>query len=101
MVWRLTHVDGGREDLRLREHSEAIAQLGHVVVGLLRICVNRLHALEGNHWIKLVRREGSGARVNRIEDSVENARLDSSRRGKTLVLLRHSKYSEKSWANLR
>ena len=70
---RLTHVDGGGEDLGLGEHGEAIAQLSHVVAGLLGLDVLGLHVLEGHSGAVLVSAEGGCASVDGVENSVNDA----------------------------
>lgn len=85
---RLTHVDGAGEHLRLGKHGEAVRELGHIVASFVGLGVHGLHVLEGHGGVVLVGREGSGASVDGVEDSVEDARLDTAGNSETLGLSR-------------
>lgn len=86
---RLTHVDGAGEHLRLSKHGEAVRKLSHVIAGFVGLGVHGLHVLEGHGGVVLVGRKGSSASVDGVEDSVEDAGLDTAGNSETLGLPRN------------
>lgn len=83
---RLTHVDGAGEDLRLGENGKTVRELSYVVVCLGRLSVDGLHILEWHGGVVLVGRESSGASINGVEHSVEDAWTYTASNSETLVL---------------
>jgi hypothetical protein len=69
----LTHVNRGREGLRFGEHSEAVAEVGHVVGGSHLVGVLGLLPEEGHSGVELRVLEGGGAFVDGVEETVQES----------------------------
>jgi hypothetical protein len=69
----LTDVDRGRESLRFGEHSEAVAEVGHVVGGSDLVGVLGLPAEEGHSGVELRVLEGGSAFVDGVEETVQDS----------------------------
>lgn len=69
----LTHIDRAGEGLRFSEHSETVAEVGHVVGGSNFVSILGSLIQEGHSGIKFGIVESSGAFVHGVEETVEES----------------------------
>ena len=86
MIGGLTHVDSGGEGLRLGEHGEAVAEVGHVVGGHLLFHVLGLAVLVGNHGVVRVVGVGHGASIDGVKHLVQEAGIAAAGNGEAFGL---------------
>jgi hypothetical protein len=77
----LTHIDRAGEGLRFGEHSESVAEVGHVVGGSNFVGVLSSLTEERDSWVKFGILESSGAFVDGVEQTVEESGVGAASDG--------------------
>lgn len=93
----LTHINRAGEGLRFGEHSEAVAEVGHVVGGSNFVGVLGGLTQERDSWVEFGILESSGALVDGVEQTVEESGVGAASDGEVSGL----KVTSTAYCNVR